>query len=245
MARVSSVALALAVAALALASTATGAVVGRSRVALRAPAARAVSMVVVGKNEANLKKKADTVDVVKARLDTSSLIFTFRADGLEVNDLRKLRDELPEGCSVSLVKNRLLKRAIEGNPKWDHIDELLHYSNYWTFVHEDQMKAAIDAVQKFLKATGRLDKDHPLGDKADVRGGCFDGEPLDLDGIIKVSKLPTKLELITQIAVGINMVPARLGRAINKAGDATPIARGIKQVPTKLGRGIKLAKGEE
>lgn len=202
-------------------------------------------MATLSKNEANLAAKQAVVDGVREVLDNSALIFTFRADGIEVNELRQLRDTMPAGCPVRLVKNRLMKRAIEGNPKWDHVDELLHNSNYWAFVDEDNMKAAIDAVQKFLKESGRLDKEHPLGKQSGVRGGCFDGTALDLDGIVQVSKLPSKLELITKIAVGINMVPARLARSINAAGDAAPLARGINQVPTKLGRAIKLAKGEE
>mmetsp|Transcript_9198 Transcript_9198/g.25197 ORF Transcript_9198/g.25197 Transcript_9198/m.25197 type:complete len:249 (-) Transcript_9198:830-1576(-) len=223
--------------------------VARAGVAARAPTAalrRAdVGMVTKSTNPVNLAKKQSMVDQVQEQLENSALIFTFRADGLEVNQLRELRDAMPPNTPVTLVKNRLLKRAIEGNEKWDHLDDLLHYSNYWAFVHEDNMKPAIDAVQKFLKDTGRLDKDHPLGKQKGVRGGVFDGEPLDLDGIVKVSKLPTKLELITKIAVGINMVPTRLATVIDKAGDVTPIARGIKQVPTKVGRGIKLAKAEE
>lgn len=215
--------------------------------AARVPVARGagVTMATVSTNAKNLGDKQAIVDEVKGRLEGSSLIFTFRADGIEVNQLRTLRDAMPEGCSVKLVKNRLLKRAIEGDPKWDNLDELLHYSNYWAFVTEDQMKPAIDAVQKFLKDTGRLDKDHPLGKEKGVRGGIFEGEPLDVDGIVKVSKLPTKIELIQKIAIGINMVPTRLARSIDQAADATPIARGIKQVPTKVGRAVKLAKAEE
>jgi large subunit ribosomal protein L10 len=209
----------------------------------RAAPARAVASVAradalmrtLSTNTANLAKKQDTIDGVKARLDASSLIFTFRSDGVPVNKLRGLRDAMPASSSIVMVKNRLMKRAIQGT-KWDHLDSLLDNSNYWAFVPEDDIKPSIDAVQDFLKSIKRIDgkgksqTEHPtLGDKTGVQGGVFDGEFLDVDGIVRVSKLPTKLELITQIAIGINQVPTKL-------------ARSIKEVPAMLARGVKLAK---
>eukprot|EP00302_Diacronema_sp_CCMP2436_P021744 CAMPEP_0179975604 /NCGR_PEP_ID=MMETSP0983-20121128/38803_1 /TAXON_ID=483367 /ORGANISM="non described non described, Strain CCMP 2436" /LENGTH=272 /DNA_ID=CAMNT_0021892113 /DNA_START=57 /DNA_END=875 /DNA_ORIENTATION=+ len=209
----------------------------------RAAPARAVASVAraetlmrtLSRNKVNLAKKQDTIDGVKARLDASSLIFTFRSDGVEVNKLRGLRDKMPPSSTIVMVKNRLMKRAIQGT-KWDHLDSLLEHSNYWAFVPEDDIKPSIDAVQDFLKSIKRIDlkgvssKEHPtLGDKTGLQGGVFDGEFLDVDGIVRVSMLPSKLELISQIAYGINQVPTKL-------------ARSIKEVPSMLARGIKLAK---
>ncbi|KAG8462550.1 hypothetical protein KFE25_010375 [Diacronema lutheri] len=230
-----SLALAFTLAAVALIDVARGAAHLARPASVRAVAAGAradARMRTLSKNVANLEKKDATVDSVKARLDASALIFTFRADGVPVNKLRALRNEMPERSSITLVKNRLLKRAVAGDPKWDHLNPLLENSNYWAFVHEEDIKPSIEAVQKFLKESGRDKAEHPLGDQRGVRGGVFDGATLDVDGIVKVSKLPSKLELITQIAYGINMVPTRL-------------AKSIKQVPTKLGRAIKLAKADD
>jgi large subunit ribosomal protein L10 len=202
------------------------------RVASAAGARAHARMITQSKNVANLAKKQDTVDAMRTKLDEAALIFTFRADGVQVNKLRQLRNNMPAKSTITLVKNRLMKRAVDGNAKWDHLDGLLEYSNYWAFVHEDDIKPSIEAVEKFLKDTGRAAKEHPLGDAKGVRGGVFDGQPLDMEGIVTVSKLPSKLELIQQIAVGINLVPTKLGRSINL-------------VPTKLGRAIKLAKADE
>lgn len=227
---VRTVTLALVLAVAALFDAARCIAVAARPVAARGVAASArahTQMRSLSKNAANLAKKDGTVEMVKAKLDDSALIFTFRADGVEVNKLRLLRNEMPAKSSIVLVKNRLLKRAVVGT-KWDHLDPLLEQSNYWAFVHEDDIKGSIDAVQKFLKSTGRLAADHPLGDQKDVRGGIFEGQFLDVDGIVRVSKLPSKLELIAQIAGAINQVPTRLAKSIN-------------QVPTKVARGIKLA----
>lgn len=225
--RTVTVALVLAVAA--LFDAARCAAVAARPVRAAATAARAVpQMRSLSKNVANLGKKDGTVQEMKARLEEAALIFTFRADGVEVNKLRALRNEIPATSSITLVKNRLLKRAVAGDPKWDHLDPLLEQSNYWAFVSEDDIKPSIEAVQKFLKANGRAVDTHPLGDQRGLRGGVFDGEFLDETGIVRVSKLPSKLQLIAQIAGSIQMV-------------STKLARGINLVPTKVGRAIKLA----
>jgi large subunit ribosomal protein L10 len=232
MVRARTVRLAMAVAVVALFDAARAAAplarsVGRFAAVARADA----RMITQSSNAVNLAKKQGTIDGVKAKLEESALIFTFRADGAPVNKLRQLRNDMPAKSSITLVKNRLMKRAIEGDAKWDHLDPLLEYSNYWAFVHEEDIKASVEAVEKFLKATGRDKKEHKLGELRGVRGGIFGGEVLDGAGVERVSKLPSKIDLIQQIAYGINLVPTKL-------------ARGLNQVPTKLARGIKLAKAE-
>lgn len=60
------------------------------------------------------------------------------------------------------------------------------------------------------------------------KAGIFSGEVLDGPGVVAISKLPTKQELMQRLAVAINSVPTKLGRSINL-------------VPTKVGRAVKLA----
>jgi len=47
-------------------------------------------------------------------------------------------------------------------------------------------------------------------------------------GVGAVAKMPSKIELITRIGVGIRAVPTKIGK-------------GIRLVPTKIGKGVKLA----
>lgn len=60
------------------------------------------------------------------------------------------------------------------------------------------------------------------------KAGIFGGETLDGPGVVAISKLPTKQELMQRLAVALNSVPTKLGRSINL-------------VPTKVGRAVKLA----
>lgn len=64
------------------------------------------------------------------------------------------------------------------------------------------------------------------------KSGVFDGSLVDGPGVVAISKLPTKQELMQRLAIGINSVPTKLGRSINL-------------VPTKLGRAVKLAFASE
>lgn len=60
------------------------------------------------------------------------------------------------------------------------------------------------------------------------KAGVFAGELLDGPGVLAISKLPNKQELMQRLAGAINSVPTKIGRSINL-------------VPTKVGRAVKLA----
>lgn len=64
------------------------------------------------------------------------------------------------------------------------------------------------------------------------KAGVFGGELLDGPGVVAISKLPTKQELIQRLAIALKSVPTKLGRSINL-------------VPTKVGRVVKLAFADE
>lgn len=67
--------------------------------------------------------------------------------------------------------------------------------------------------------------------KEPIRAGVFDGSVLDGPGVLAISKLPTKQELMQRLAIALNSVPTKLGRS-------------IKLVPTKVGRVVRLAFAE-
>jgi large subunit ribosomal protein L10 len=76
--------------------------------------------------------------------------------------------------------------------------------------------AALKAYQDFQKASK----------KTELRGGVMEGRALTQAEVKAIADLPSKEQLIAQIAGGIN-------------GLATKIAFGVKEVPSMLARGIK------
>lgn len=172
-------------------------------------------------SEANIAKKAAKVSTVVDTLNSCLLLICAPLDGLTVAQVGQLKKRMPEGTKVITVKNTLMRRAIEDST-WKAAVSMTRFSSLWIFVKED-MKSSLGAYNSFMKEISR---------EVPIRGGIFEGEIYDEAGVEKVSKLPTKKELIAKIAISIKGVPTKIGRS-------------IKEVPTKLGRAVQLAFAEE
>jgi len=164
------------------------------------------------------------VDNVKGLIDTSQMIFAVPADSLSVGESQSLRRSMPEGTTISVVKNTLMNRAVQGTEYEKATSELLKGSNMWFFIEED-IGASIKAWNAFTKETGKKETHSILG-------GVVEGTLYDQKGVDAIGKLPSKKELYAQIAGSINAVP-------------TKVARVIKAPNSKLARAIKLATVDE
>jgi large subunit ribosomal protein L10 len=171
-----------------------------------------------------MEGKQEKVAAVKDLLDKSEMIFATQANSLSVIQVQNLRASLPDGTTVSVVKNKLMARAVEGTTYEVAAGEgLLKGANMWFFIEED-IGGTVKALAKFNKDNGKLETHAP-------NFGVIDGDSLDTDGVVAVSKLPSKIELIARIAGGIKAVPTKVGRV-------------IKAPSSKLARAIKLATEE-
>ena len=148
--------------------------------------------------------KAALVESVSGDLDESMLAFSVQGEGISVKVIDDLRNKLPETSKARMVKNTLMKRAGEKSG-WDadflsSAEPLLSKSNLWFFAPESDLKATIEAYEGWVKDSG-LKKD----DKAAITGGIFEGKVLDPKEVAAIKDLPTMPELMTRLAVGINM----------------------------------------
>mmetsp|Transcript_21726 Transcript_21726/g.41194 ORF Transcript_21726/g.41194 Transcript_21726/m.41194 type:complete len:105 (+) Transcript_21726:1-315(+) len=100
---------------------------------------------------------------------------------------------------------------------------MLKGANMWFFIEED-IGGTVKSWNSFLKDNGKRETHTILG-------GNIEGTNYDSKGVEAISKLPSKLELIAQIAGSINAVPTKLARVVKAPG-------------MKVARAIKLA-GEE
>ena len=170
----------------------------------------------------SLEGKQSRVAGLKERLDASQMVFTCPAGGLTVAETQSLRRSLPEGSSVSVVKNTLMARALEGTD-YDVATDLAKGPNMWFFI-EDDIGGTIKAFNSFTKD---FDKKETHG----LIGGAMEGTIYDAAGVKAIGALPSKDELIARIAGGINAVPTKLARV-------------FKAPNSKLARAIKLATEE-
>ncbi|HAA33399.1 MAG TPA: 50S ribosomal protein L10, partial [Cyanobacteria bacterium UBA8553] len=142
--------------------------------------------------------------------------------GLTVAEITDLRRRLrPTGTVCKVTKNTLMQRAINGDEKWEPMTEFLSGSTAFMLVKED-IGGAIKAYQDFQKATK----------KTELKGGVMEGRALSEAQVKAIGDLPSKEQLIAQIAGAINAV-------------ATKLAVSINEVPASLGRSIKAISEKE
>ena len=171
----------------------------------------------------SLEGKKERVEKVKGLLDSSEMLFSAPASGLTVSEVQTLRRSLPEGTTMSVIKNKLMKRACEGTEYEEATSGLLKGANMWFFIEED--------IGASVKAFNAFTKDYSKKETHEIIGGVLEGKAYDQAGVKAISKLPSKIELITKIAGSIKAVP-------------TKVAKVIKEPGNKLGRAIKMATEE-
>ena len=172
----------------------------------------------------SLEGKKARVEQIKGLLDTSEMVFSVPGSSLSVSEVQTLRQSLPEGTTMAMVKNKLFARAAADTPYEEASKGMLKGVNMWFFIEED-IGGTVKAFDSFTKEYGKKESH-------EIQGGIVEGVAYDKKGVVAISKLPSKIELITKIAGSIKAVP-------------TKIARSVKANPEKLARAIKLATAEE
>lgn len=164
----------------------------------------------------SLAVKNEIIADLKKTLSESQLAIVIDYKTLTVAEITDLRRRLrPKGSSCQVAKNTLMRIAVEGNETWQPMQELLTGTSAFLFVQED-IGGAIKAYQEFQKASK----------KTELRGGVMEGRVLREADVKALADLPSKEQLMAQIAGALN-------------GVATKLAVGISQVPTSIARGLK------
>ncbi|MFM2060994.1 MAG: hypothetical protein RLZZ507_664 [Cyanobacteriota bacterium] len=163
-----------------------------------------------------LENKKEIVADLKGTLSESTLALVIDYQGLTVAEISDLRRRLrPSGTVCKVTKNTFMGIAIQEDEKWQPLSELLKGSSAFLLVKED-FSSAIKAYQEFQKTSK----------KTELRGGVMDGRLLQEADVKALGDLPSKEQLMAQIAGAINAL-------------ATKIAVGINEVPSSLARGIQ------
>jgi len=163
-----------------------------------------------------LEDKQAIVADLKSLLTETEMVAVIDYAGLSVAELSDLRNRIAaSGAVCKVTKNTLMRIAVEGDANWQPMTEFLKGTSAFLLLKGD-LGAALKAYQDFQKASK----------KTELRGGVMEGRALTQAEVKAIADLPSKEQLIAQIAGGIN-------------GLATKIAFGVKEVPSMLARGIK------
>lgn len=169
-----------------------------------------------------LENKKEVIAGLKQLLETSQLAVVIDYQGLTVSEITDLRTRLRASGSICKVtKNTFMRQAIQGDTNWEPMSNFLKGSSAFILVKDD-LGSALKAYQAFQKDSK----------KTEIRGGVMEGKPLSQIQVKAIADLPSKEQLIAQIAFAIN-------------GVATKLARGINEVPASIARGIKAISEKE
>jgi large subunit ribosomal protein L10 len=145
----------------------------------------------------NKQQKAAVVEEVAAQIRDSEAIFAVDYRGISVPQAAELRAKLTDaGARFRVVKNTLTIRAAE-QAGADELKELLEGPTAFTFIAGD------GDVAVAAKALAQFRRQH---DVLDFKGGRMSGEPLSLDQIETIARLPA-LEVLHGQLVGTVAAP--------------------------------------
>merc|ERR1712151_93669 len=150
------------------------------------------------------------IEKVQNLLSSSQMIFSVMPSSLTVKETGDLRNALPEGTTMSVVKNKLMERAIEGS-EYEAASPLLKGANMWFFI-EDDIGGTIKAFKDFAKENGKKETHVFLG-------GVVDGTTIDGKGVEQIATMPSKQELIARIAGVVKAPGSKMARAIKLASE--------------------------
>ena len=155
----------------------------------------------------NREQKAAAIEEVAGQIQESEAVFAVDYRGISVPQAAELRTRLTEaGARFRVVKNTLTERAVD-QAGVESLKEVLEGPTAFTFVLADGGDVALAA-----KALATFRREH---DVLAFKGGVMNGDPLTIDQIDALSKLPARDVLHGQLVGMIASPITGLVRGLN------------------------------
>jgi large subunit ribosomal protein L10 len=163
----------------------------------------------------NREQKAAAIAEIVAQIKESDAVFAVDFRGISVPQAADVRTRLRDAdASFRVVKNTLTERAAD-EAGVESLKTLLEGPTALTFVRGDAATAA-KAIATFNRETQLLT----------FKGGLLDGDPLDAEQILAISRLPARDVLYGQL-VGVVAAPITgLARGLNALLSGVAVALG-------------------
>jgi len=147
-------------------------------------------------------QKEVVIDELGQIFTDSGVVVVAHYEGLTVAEMSDLRHRVSDaGGAVRVAKNKLAKIALEGKPTASLADLL---TGMTVFAYSEDPVAAAKAVQAFAKDN----------DKLVVLGGSMGEDVLDPAGVKMVAAMPSRDELLAQIASILGAPASNIAGAI-------------------------------
>jgi large subunit ribosomal protein L10 len=166
----------------------------------------------------------ETLEKIKGELENVSALWVVDYRGLTVKEAEQLRRDIREaGAHLTVYKNTLMQIAL-AEQEMPAIDDMLKGPSAFVFADGDPAAAA-KAIKEFAKGNENLV----------IKGGIMDGAAYDAAQVEAIASLPSREQLIAQIAgaisgvarglaVTINGVPSGLARCVSQIAEQKPAA---------------------
>lgn len=149
--------------------------------------------------------KQDIIDAIKNKMSESSAFYVSRYDGINVEDISRLRKELKEANSeMKVYKNTLVKLALKEETYGEDFNSLLLGPNSITFAYDDPTSAA-KVLFDFAKKNKSLV----------IKGCLFDNEFYGPDKMSIIKDLPSKHTLLSMLANVLNAPMSKVARTLD------------------------------
>lgn len=140
-------------------------------------------------SETIIKQKEEIVKELAEDLKDAKLILLTEYRGITVEDDTKLRKDIREvNASYKVIKNNIIKRALESNGELG-LNDLLEGPTAIVVSKEDYLAPA-KAIYNFTKGN----------EFYKIKGGIIEGKVMTAEEIITLAKLPSRQELLAQLA---------------------------------------------
>lgn len=160
----------------------------------------------------NLSEKKEVVAEVVAQVANAQAIVLAEYRGIGVANMTKLRAEARQaGVYLRVLKNTLVRRAVEGSPFAALADDMVGPLVYG--ISADPVAAA-KVMNNFAKAN----------DVFVIKAGAMPNERLDVAGVQALAATLGREELLSKLAGTLNEVPTKFARAIAAIRDAKEAA---------------------
>ena len=134
--------------------------------------------------------KIDKVAEIESRIAENAGLFVVNYNGLTVKQAQELRHQLREcGAEMKVYKNNLVKIALK-NQEQPELDEILAGPVAYVFYESEPVEAAKALKDFSAQSKGVLE----------IKGGISDGKAVSADDVKAIAELPTKDQLLGQIA---------------------------------------------
>jgi large subunit ribosomal protein L10 len=163
------------------------------------------------------QEKIDTVNAFADEIKDQDLIF-FDYKGVNVADFTEIRNKMREnGSTIKVLKNSLIKRALEKNE---------------ITPPEDIFKgmSAVAISRDEFSSTGKVLYDAQRAEKVSIKGGYYDGSVVDGEYVQKLATIPPRDVLYSMLVSCLQGPTANLVYVLQaiadkkvEGGDAEPV----------------------